>query len=99
MIYLDEISLHSLLATFVVLLLISAFFSISETSMMALNRYRLKHLVKIGRRGARLTSQLLAQTDKLLGVVLLGSNVVNAAVAALGTVIAFRVLGQNEVAL
>jgi len=98
-VYLDEISLHSLLAAFVVLLLVSAFFSISETSMMALNRYRLRHLVKIGRRGARLTAQLLAQTDKLLGVVLLGSNVVNAAVASLGTVIAFRVLGQNELAL
>jgi len=98
-IYLDEVSIQSLLAALVVLLLISAFFSISETSMMALNRYRLEHLVKTGNRGARLTSQLLAQTDKLLGVVLLGSNVVNAAVASLGTVIAFRLMGQSEVAL
>ncbi len=70
----DEIPLHSLLVAFVVLLLISAFFSISETSMMALNRYRLKHLAKTGNRGARLTAKLLAQIDKLLGVVLLGSN-------------------------
>ena len=93
---LDEIPLHSLLVAFVVLLLISAFFSISETSMMALNRYRLKHLAKTGNRGARLTAQLLARTDKLLGVVLLGNNLVNAAAAALGTVIAFRVVRRER---
>ncbi len=86
----DEISLHSLLVTFVVLLLVSAFFSISETSMMALNRYRLKHLARTGNRGAKLAAQLLAQTDKLLGVVLLGNNLVNTAAASLATVIAFR---------
>jgi Mg2+/Co2+ transporter CorB len=96
---LDEIPLHSLLLAFVILLFVSAFFSISETSMMALNRYRLKHLAKTGHRGARLTVQLLAQTDRLLGVVLLGSNLVNAAVAALGTVIAFRTLGESEIDL
>lgn len=95
----DEISLDSLVIAFLVLLFVSAFFSISETSMMALNRYRLKHLVKTGNRGAKLASQLLAQTDKLLGVVLLGNNVINAAVASLGTVIAFRLLGQSELSL
>ncbi len=92
----DEISLHHLLLAFVVLLLFSAFFSISETSMMALNRYRLKHLARTGNRGAILASQLLQRTDKLLGVILLGNNLANTAAAALGTVIAFRVLGENE---
>jgi len=96
---LDEISLHSLLVTFVVLLLVSAFFSISETSMMALNRYRLKHLARTGNRGAKLAAQLLAQTDKLLGVVLLGNNLVNTAAASLATVIAFRLLGESEFGL
>jgi Mg2+/Co2+ transporter CorB len=96
---LDEISLHSLLATFVVLLVVSAFFSISETSMMALNRYRLKHLARTGNRGAKLAAQLLAQTDKLLGVVLLGNNLVNTAAASLATVIAFRLLGESELGL
>ena len=95
----DEISLHSLLVTFVVLLLVSAFFSISETSMMALNRYRLKHLARTGNRGAKLAAQLLAQTDKLLGVVLLGNNLVNTAAASLATVIAFRLLGESEFGL
>ena len=95
----DEISLHSLLVTFVVLLLVSAFFSISETSMMALNRYRLKHLARTGNRGAKLAAQLLAHTDKLLGVVLLGNNLVNTAAASLATVIAFRLLGESEFGL
>jgi Mg2+/Co2+ transporter CorB len=93
---LDEISLDHLLLAFVVLLFLSAFFSISETSMMALNRYRLKHLARTGNRGAMLAAQLLQRTDKLLGTILLGNNLVNTAAAALGTVIAFRLLGENE---
>ena len=95
----DEIPLHTLLIAFVVLLVISAFFSISETGMMALNRYRLRHLAKTGHRGARLTAQLLSRTDRLLGVVLLGNNLVNAAAAALVTVITFRLFGESELAL
>ncbi|MGH8760240.1 MAG: HlyC/CorC family transporter [Burkholderiales bacterium] len=95
----DEIPLHTLLIAFVVLLVVSAFFSISETSMMALNRYRLRHLAKSGHRGARLTVQLLSRTDRLLGVVLLGNNLVNAAAAALVTVITFRLFGASELAL
>lgn len=67
--------------------------------MMALNRYRLKHLAKTGHRGARLTAQLLSRTDRLLGVVLLGNNLVNAAAAALVTVITFRLFGESELAL
>lgn len=95
----DDVPLQTLLLAGIALLLVSAFFSISETSMMALNRYRLKHLIKTGSRGARLASDLLAQTDKLLGVVLIGNNLVNAAVAALATLITFRVFGQSELAL
>ena len=95
----DEIPLHTLLIVFVVLLVVSAFFSISETSMMALNRYRLRHLAKTGHRGARLAAQLLSHTDRLLGVVLLGNNLINAAAAALVTVITFRLFGESELAL
>ena len=80
-------------------LIVSAFFSISETSMMALNRYRLKHLTQSGHRGARLASDLLANTDKFLGVVLLGNNVINAASALLVGEIARRYLGDSEFAL
>ena len=81
----DEISTHTLLVTLAVLLVLSGFFSIAETSMMALNRYRMKHLAKTGHRGARLTAQLLARPDRLLGVVLLGNNLINSASAALVT--------------
>lgn len=67
--------------------------------MMAVNRYRLKHLAQSGHGGARLAEWLLAQTDRLLSVILLGNNLVNAAAAALVTVIAFRLFGENEIAL
>ena len=67
--------------------------------MMAVNRYRLKTMVKAGHRGARLAEQLLSRTDKLLSVILLGNNLVNAAAAALVTLIAFRLFGENEMAL
>jgi len=95
----EDISLSTLYVTLAVLLVVSAFFSISETSMMALNRYRLKHLTQSGQRGARLVSDLLAKTDKFLGVVLLGNNLANAASALLVGLIAERYLGQNELAL
>ncbi len=67
--------------------------------MMAVNRYRLKTLSKSGHRGAKLAEWLLARTDRLLSVILLGNNLVNSAAAALVTVIAFRVFGENELAL
>lgn len=95
----DEIPLGALIGALFVLLLISGFFSIAETSMMAINRYKLKHLAKQGKHSARLTTQLLAKTDKLLGVILLGSNLINAASAALVTVITVRLLGDSEAAL
>jgi Mg2+/Co2+ transporter CorB len=96
---LDEIPLSTLLISLIVLIFVSAFFSISETSMMALNRYRLRHLTKTGHRGARLTSQLLAQVDRLLGVVLLGNTLVNAGATTLATVIAIRLFGGGELVL
>jgi Mg2+/Co2+ transporter CorB len=67
--------------------------------MMALNRYRLKHFANQGHRGARLTSQLLSRTDRLLGVILLGNNLVNAAAAVLVGQMARLLLGDNETAL
>ena len=76
--------------------MISAFFSIAETSMMSLNRYRLRHLAKGGHRGARLASVLLSKTDKLLGVILLGNNLANAAAATLVAVISVQLFGDGE---
>jgi Mg2+/Co2+ transporter CorB len=93
------IPLSTLFAVLFVLLIASAFFAISETSMMALNRYRVRHLTQAGHRGARLTTQLLAQTDQFLGVVLLGNTVINAAAALLVGEIASRYLGHSQWAL
>jgi Mg2+/Co2+ transporter CorB len=96
---LDNLSTPTLFGILAILLLISAFFSMSETAMMAINRYRLRHAAEQGSKGARLTLALLAQTDKLLGVILLGNNLVNAAAATLTTVIAIRLFGDGEVIL
>ena len=76
-------SLGTLALALIVLLVTAGFFSIAETAMMAANRYRLKHQAQRGARGARLAMALLAQTDKLLGVILLGNNAVAAAAATL----------------
>jgi Mg2+/Co2+ transporter CorB len=96
---LNDIPLQTLFIALFILLLVSGFFSIAETSMMALNRYRLRHLVSTGNRGAIMAAALLDRTDRLLGVVLLGNNFVNSLSAALFTVIMFRTLGENEWAL
>jgi Mg2+/Co2+ transporter CorB len=93
---LDSIPLSWLAGALAGLLLCSAFFSISETSMMALNRYRLKHLAKENVRGARLTQSLLDRTDRLLGVILLGNNLVNTAASMLALIIGQRLFGQGE---
>lgn len=95
----DNIPISVQLAALFVLLLISGFFSIAETSLMSLNRYRLRHLVKEGHKGAKLASTLLAKTDKLLGVILLCNNFLNAASATLTTVIVVQLLGEGEWAL
>src|SRR3978361_850339 len=95
----DEIPLGTLFAALFILLLVSGFFSISETSMMALNSYRLRHLVQHKHRGAKLASELLSSTDRFLGVVLIGNNVINAAAALLVGEIARRMLGDSQLAL
>ena len=92
----DHIPIAWQLGILALLLLISGFFSIAETSLMSLNRYRLRHLVKEGHRGARLASALLAKTDKLLGVILLCNNFANAASATLVTLITVELFGEGE---
>jgi len=80
-----------------ILLIVSAFFSIAETSLMSVSRYRLKHLAKSGNAGAKLATKLLEETDKLLSVILLCNNFSNAAAATLVTVIAVQLYGDQEV--
>jgi Mg2+/Co2+ transporter CorB len=94
----EEISIGQLVGTLVVLLVISGFFSIAETSMMAINRYRLKHMVNQGHGGAARVEELLRRTDKLLGAILIGNNLVNAAAATLASLIAVQFFGQGKFA-
>jgi Mg2+/Co2+ transporter CorB len=95
----DSPSLGSNLAILAVLLICSGFFSMAETAMMASNRHRLRIAAKNGSRGARLAAALLAQPDRLLGVVLLGNTLLNAASAALTSYIALDVFGAEGWAL
>ena len=95
----EDVSVHTMLILFMVLIIVSGFFSISETSMMALNKYQLRHLAKNKHKGARKTLKLLGQTDRLLGSILLGNNLSNTAAAALVTAITFKLFGQNEMSL
>ena len=88
-----------MLITLVVLLALSAFFSLSETAMMASNRFRLRHLAQSGHRGARKALDLLARTDKMLGVILLGNNLINSAAATLVSLIAIELFGEEKWAL
>ncbi|OGU41574.1 MAG: magnesium and cobalt efflux protein CorC, partial [Hydrogenophilales bacterium RIFOXYA1_FULL_63_33] len=95
----DSFSTSTLFITLAVLLLTSAFFSASETAMMAINRYRLRHAADSGVRGAMRTQALLDKTDKLLGVILLGNNLVNSASGTLSAVLAIRLFGAGEIVL
>ncbi|MFB3089897.1 MAG: HlyC/CorC family transporter [Gammaproteobacteria bacterium] len=90
----DTIPLSVLFIILFVLIVLSAFFSSSETGMMALNKYRLRHLVKDKHRAAILASKLLEKPDRLIGVILFGNNVVNFLAAAIAIVIGFRLLGN-----
>lgn len=95
----DDVSIQTLIILFLILIVVSGFFSISETSMMALNKYQLRHLAKKKHRGAKKTLNLLGQTDRLLGSILLGNNLSNTAAAALVTAITFKLLGESELSL
>jgi len=96
---LDDLSLVTLFAILFLLLVCSAFFSGSETSMMAINRYRLNSLIRRGNRSAKLASRLLGKVDKLLGSILLGNTLLNVVAAAVTNIIIFRLYGQNDLAL
>jgi len=93
-----DIPLSTEAIALVVLLVLSGFFSISETSMIALNRYRLRHLVSQGHGGARRAAELLKRTDRLLGAILIGNNIANAAAATLAGIVAVHLFGENKIA-
>ena len=92
----DAFPLSAQIIALAILLFGSAFFSIAETSMMALNRYRLKALQAQGKSGAQQAAALLAKTDRLLSVILIGNNLLNAGISALVTAMAITSFGNNQ---
>jgi len=96
---LNHISTGSLFTLLFILIILSAFFSSSETGLMSLNRYRLKHLANKNIRGARLALELLKRPDRLLGLILLGNNFVNILASAIATIIALRLFGESGIAI
>ena len=88
-----------LFLSIIVLICLSAYFSGTETAMMALNRYRLRHMVKRKHAGARKADRMLKRPDRLLGVILVGNNLVNFTAATLATIIGYNLLGDTGVLL
>jgi Mg2+/Co2+ transporter CorB len=95
----NDISVAGLIGLLALLLLLSAFFSGSETALMSLNRYQLRHKAREGHRGARIAERLLKRPDRVIGLILLGNNLVNIFAASLVAVVAMDVGGQPAVAV
>ncbi|WP_422133494.1 HlyC/CorC family transporter [Endozoicomonas sp. ALD040] len=95
----SEASTSLLLTILALLMLLSAFFSSSETGMMAINRYRLRHLVRKNHKAAMRTHKLLERPDRLIGVILIGNNFVNILASALATLVAVRLWGDSGIAI
>ncbi|RZM85218.1 HlyC/CorC family transporter [Pseudoalteromonas rubra] len=90
----DDISTSALFIILGVLVLLSGYFSSSETGIMSINRYRLRHLVKEKHKSAQRVDELLKRPDRLIGLILIGNNLVNIAASAVATVLGMRLLGD-----
>lgn len=95
----NEIPLTALFVTLAVLIMLSSFFSGSETGLMTINRYRLTHRANQGHRGSVLANGLLQRPDRLIGLILLGNNLVNIMAASIATVIGLRLYGEAGIAI
>ncbi|WP_046223305.1 HlyC/CorC family transporter [Vibrio sp. ECSMB14106] len=95
----DDISTGILFALLACLIVISGYFSGSETGMMSLNRYRLKHLANTGHKGAKRVEKLLNRPDRLIGLILIGNNLVNILASAIATILGMRIYGDIGVAI
>jgi len=96
---LEHISTTTLIITLIIMVVVSAYFSGSETGMMTLNRYRLRHLAKQGNRAAKRVEKLLRKPDRLISLVLIGNNLVNILASAIGTIVGMRLYGDAGVAI
>ncbi|MFC3123368.1 HlyC/CorC family transporter [Agaribacter flavus] len=90
----DQLSNSTLYIILGVLLVFSAYFSSSETGLMSINRYRLKHLANEGHKGAKRVQSLLNRPDRLIGLILIGNNLVNIAATTVATILCWRLFGD-----
>ncbi|MFT5416372.1 MAG: Mg2+/Co2+ transporter CorB, partial [Gammaproteobacteria bacterium] len=88
-------SILALVGGLVLLIIMSAYFSSSETAMMALNRYRLRHLAEKQHPGALRAAKLLERPDRLIGLILLGNNFVNILATQIATILTLHFIGQD----
>ncbi|MCL5669217.1 MAG: CNNM domain-containing protein, partial [Gammaproteobacteria bacterium] len=95
----DDIPLSLMFGALALLILLAAFFSGAETGLMTLNRYRLRHLVKIKHRGAMYAQALLQRTDRLIGLLILGNNFANNLATAVATIIGLQLMGEAGAAI
>lgn len=95
----EQVSTGTIIFILIVMIIISAYFSASETGMMTLNRYRLRHLAKQGNRGALRVEKLLQRPARLISLVLVGNNLVNILASSLATILGMRLYGDIGVAI
>ena len=93
----DDIPIGALIGALIFLIFLSAFFSGSETGLVSLNRYRLRHLAKTHHRGAVRAAKLLERPDRLIGLILLGNNFVNILASSIATILALRLYGESSI--
>ena len=95
----DNISTEILVIILVVLFLLSAFFSGSETALMSVNKYKMRHQAKLNNKGAKAAKKLLENPDKIIGVILLGNNLTNILITQITTLVALRLYGNLGLAI
>lgn len=95
----DQVSTSTLIIILVIMILVSAWFAGSETGMMTLNRYKLRHNARNGDRAAKRVEKLLSKPDRLISLVLIGNNLVNILASSLATIVGIRLYGNTGVAI
>ncbi|MDA7842155.1 CNNM domain-containing protein [Gammaproteobacteria bacterium] len=95
----NNISTEILIFILIILFLLSAFFSGSETALMSINKYKMRHQAKLNNKGAKATKKLLENPDKIIGVILLGNNLTNILITQIVTLISLRLYGDIGLAI
>jgi Mg2+/Co2+ transporter CorB len=94
----EDIPLSWLFGALAAMLVLSAFFSIAETAMMAINRFRLKHLVSEGNSSAIRVAEMLKRTDRLLGGILIGNTLAITVATTIAGLITVHLFGDDKIA-